>query len=273
MTGAWIAMMAREPGAPPSPAASSGPLTDMLLIRRVEMGGGKAVFELEVSPDILNPNGVLASPAVYAMVDYSMGAATASALNAGQVCATIEIKISYFASVRSGKVRAETEVIRKDRRIAFLESRVRDDSGKLIAAATGSFFILDTANRAAAPAGKRPGLSRSPATGKARQPRPCLSCLAALRWFDSGHVKGFFLGALQVVVLARDDTLGVKPSTRLHVCNRLPSAVRVRGQVPDRMKQPRAILAVHPGHRAHVLAHQRTRHLVLEVRNRRRGQN
>ena len=155
--GAWIAMMAREPGAPPSPAASSGPLTDMLLIRRVEMGGGKAVFELEVSPDILNPNGVLASPAVYAMVDYSMGAATASALNAGQVCATIEIKISYFASVRSGKVRAETEVIRKGRQIAFLESRVRDDSGKLIAAATGSFFILDTANRAAAPRWKAPG--------------------------------------------------------------------------------------------------------------------
>ena len=149
--GAWIRMMARKPGAPPSSGASSGPLTDLLHIRRVEMGDGRAIFEQEVSPEILNPNGVLAGPAVYAMVDYSMGAATTSALEANQACATIEIKISYLASVRSGVVRAETEVVRKGRQIVFLDSKVRDDAGKLIAVASGSFFVLDLGNRAAKP--------------------------------------------------------------------------------------------------------------------------
>ena len=150
--GAWIRMMGRKPGAPPSSQSSSGPLTDLLHIRRVEMGEGRAVFELDVAPETLNPNGVLAGPAVYTMVDYSMGAATVSALEAGYFCATIEIKMSYLASVRGGIVRAETEVIRKGRQIVFLESKVRDEGGKLIATASGSFMVM-----AAPSAGKIPG--------------------------------------------------------------------------------------------------------------------
>jgi len=151
--GSWIRMMARKPGAPPATGASAGPLTDMLHIRRVESGKGRAMFELEVAPEILNPNGVLAGPAVYAMVDYSMGAAAASALEQGQFCATIEIKISYLASVRTGTVRAETEVVRQGRQIVFLESRVREASGKLIATATGSFIVMAIPNQQAQPAG------------------------------------------------------------------------------------------------------------------------
>ncbi|HVN29848.1 MAG TPA: PaaI family thioesterase [Candidatus Binataceae bacterium] len=140
--GSWIRMMARKTGTPPTTASSSGPLTDMLHIKRIDSGNGRAVYELEVAPEILNPNGVLAGPAVYAMVDYSMGAAAASSLEAGQICATIEIKMSYLSSIRSGRVRAETEVVRHGRQIVFLESKVRDESGKLIATASGSFIVI-----------------------------------------------------------------------------------------------------------------------------------
>jgi acyl-CoA thioesterase len=138
----WARMLARRPTGRPDGSQSSGPLTDALNIRRVSMTDGRAVYELEVLPELMNPNGVLAGPAVYAMVDYSMGAALVSTLDAGQYSATIQINISYFAAVREGKLRAETEVIRRGGRIAFLDSKVRDQAGKLIAAATGSFMIV-----------------------------------------------------------------------------------------------------------------------------------
>lgn len=144
LAGNWIRMLARKPGQPRT-GSSAGPLTDMLHIRPVSSESGRALFELAVGPETLNPNGVLAGPAVYTMVDYSMGAATVSLLKEGQYCATIEIKMSYMASVRAGIVRCETEVIRPGRRVVFLESKVRDDSGKLIAAATGSFMVIDAA--------------------------------------------------------------------------------------------------------------------------------
>jgi acyl-CoA thioesterase len=145
----WIRMMARKPGTQPTTGASSGPLTEMLHIRRVESGNGRALFELDVCAEILNPYGVLAGPAVYAMVDYSMGAAAVSALETGQICATIEIKISYLSSVRTGTVRAETEVVRQGRQIVFLESKVRDEAGKLVATATGSFIVMSIPNQPA----------------------------------------------------------------------------------------------------------------------------
>lgn len=140
----WIRMLARKPGEQRT-GSTAGPLTDMMRIQRIASENGRAAFELTVSPEILNPYGSLAGPAVYAMVDYSMGAAVASLLSEGRYCATIEIKISYFASVRGGIVRCETEVVRPGRRVMFLESKVRDDSGKLIAAATGSFMVIEPA--------------------------------------------------------------------------------------------------------------------------------
>ena len=44
------------------------------------------------------------------MVDYSMGGATMSVLPPGDLCATIEIKISYLASVRGGTLAGEVTV-------------------------------------------------------------------------------------------------------------------------------------------------------------------
>lgn len=137
----WLRTLARKPGEQHI-GSSAGPLADMLHIRPVASENGRASFELTVKPEILNPYGALAGPAVYAMVDYSMGAAVASLLAEGRYCATIEVKISYFASVRAGIVRCETEVVRPGKRVMFLESRVRDESSKLIAAATGSFMVI-----------------------------------------------------------------------------------------------------------------------------------
>jgi acyl-CoA thioesterase len=76
------------------------------------------------------------------MVDYSMGGAVMSMLPPGEICATIEIKISYLAGVRGGVLTCETEMIKRGRRVAFLESRVTDDAGKLVATATGSFAVF-----------------------------------------------------------------------------------------------------------------------------------
>ena len=73
--------------------------------------------------------GVLHGGAVYTMVDYSMGGAVMSTLPAGEICATIEIKISYLAGVRGGVLTCETDIIKRGRRVAFLESRVTDEAG------------------------------------------------------------------------------------------------------------------------------------------------
>ena len=125
-----------------APGTSIGPLAEQLHITQDGTRDGRAVYRLQVTTELLNPHGVLHGGAVYVMVDYSMGGATMSVLPAGDICATIEIKISYLASVRGGTLKAATEIIKRGRRVVFLESRVTDDAGKLVATATGSFAVI-----------------------------------------------------------------------------------------------------------------------------------
>ncbi len=121
---------AREPG------ASIGPLAEALHISNDGAKDGHATYKLDIVPEMLNPHGVLHGGAVYVMVDYSMGGATMSVLPPGDICATIEIKISYLAGVRGGTLTAETDIIKHGRRVVFLESKVRDDRGKVVGAPT-----------------------------------------------------------------------------------------------------------------------------------------
>jgi acyl-CoA thioesterase len=132
-----------------APGTSIGPLAEQLHITNEGAQDGRAVYQLEVTPELLNPHGVLHGGAVYVMVDYSMGGATMSVLPAGDICATIEVKISYLASVRGGTLTAVTEIIKRGRRVVFLESKVTDAGGKLVATATGSFAVIPAADRAA----------------------------------------------------------------------------------------------------------------------------
>ncbi len=127
---------------------SIGPLADQLHIRQEGAQNGHAVYKLDVSPELLNPHGVLHGGAVYVMVDYSMGGATMSVLPVGDICATIEIKISYLAGVAGGTLTADTHILKRGRRVVFLESKVTDDSGRLVATATGSFAVIAAADRA-----------------------------------------------------------------------------------------------------------------------------
>ncbi|MEX0750792.1 MAG: PaaI family thioesterase [Dehalococcoidia bacterium] len=125
-----------------SPGSSIGPLAEQLHITNGGMAGGRATYYLDVAPNLLNPHGVLHGGAVYVMVDYSMGGATMSVLPPGEICATIEVKISYLAGVRGGRLTCATEIIKRGKNVVFLESKVTDDVGAVVAAASGSFAVI-----------------------------------------------------------------------------------------------------------------------------------
>ncbi|MBE7530475.1 MAG: PaaI family thioesterase [Ardenticatenaceae bacterium] len=116
------------------------PFGQLIGLQFASWGDGESVCHLEVAPALLNPNGVLHGAVVYTMADTGMGGALVSALDAGQVCTTVEIKISYFRAVVAGTLRCHSRVIHRGKRIAFLEAMVYDEDA-LIAQATGTFAI------------------------------------------------------------------------------------------------------------------------------------
>ncbi len=119
-----------------------GALADMLGLVSELQEPGHARMRLDVDPAWHNPHGVLHGGVIYTMIVYSMGGAVMRSLPEGQLCTTIEIKVSYLASVRKGTLVVETNVVKQGRNIAFTESKVTDDQGRLVAIAGGSMFIL-----------------------------------------------------------------------------------------------------------------------------------
>jgi acyl-CoA thioesterase len=124
-----------------------GPLAALLGIRRTAMAGGRACFELSVRPDHMNPHGVVHGGVVYTLVDYAMGGALTSELGPDERCATLEVKINYLAPATAGVLRAEASVVQRTRRVGVIESRVHLDGSRLIALASGTFYIQAPGDR------------------------------------------------------------------------------------------------------------------------------
>lgn len=80
----------------------------------------------------------------FTMVDTAMGRSVVSTLPAGRGCATVEAKINYFRPVQRGRVRVIGRCINQSRRTAYTEAEIRDDEGRLICKATGTFMLTET---------------------------------------------------------------------------------------------------------------------------------
>ena len=102
---------------------------------------GTSLCTLTVTPALFNPQQVLHGAVLYAMADTGMGAALYPLLSEGELCATIEIKISYFAPVFDGTVACHSRLVNRGKRIAYLESELLLKD-RLVARASGNFAIF-----------------------------------------------------------------------------------------------------------------------------------
>ena len=116
---------------------------ELLALKIDEQRAGYSRLSLVVARQHLNPHGVAHGAVLYALADTGMGAALYPTLADGQICATIEIKISYFKPVFGGQLVCTTELLNRGKTVANLESRVYLDD-QLVAAANGNYAIFRT---------------------------------------------------------------------------------------------------------------------------------
>ena len=118
------------------------PFCEMIGLEFTELDKGYSKCRLEITDTLLNPHQVLHGGAIYTMADTGMGGALYGLLEENETCASVEIKISYIKSIRNGLLECTTRVIHKAKSIAFLESTVSDHKERMIAAATGTYYVF-----------------------------------------------------------------------------------------------------------------------------------
>ncbi|MHA1377381.1 MAG: PaaI family thioesterase [Candidatus Helarchaeota archaeon] len=117
------------------------PFGELIGLKFTKLKKGYSQCILEVNEKLLNPHKVLHGGVMYAMADTGAGGAVYTYLEQGELCATVEVKIVYFSSVKSGTVICDTHVINRRKKIVIFESEIKNDD-RLVAKAYGTYSIF-----------------------------------------------------------------------------------------------------------------------------------
>lgn len=99
----------------------------------------------EATEAFLNPVGVIQGGILAAMLDEATGP-VAAAVSGGAVFArTLETKVSYLRAARPGVILGEGRILRQGREILFLEGRLTDTEGRLLAVASVTAQVVTAA--------------------------------------------------------------------------------------------------------------------------------
>jgi acyl-CoA thioesterase len=102
---------------------------------------GTSTGTLEVQKEHLNPNGVVHGGALFTLLDTCLGAALMQRLEAGEICATLQISMNFLKPVFAGTVECRARVVSKGKRIGNVRGELYVDE-KLVGTADGNFAIM-----------------------------------------------------------------------------------------------------------------------------------
>lgn len=102
---------------------------------------------LEIRPELINAAGLLSGVVTYALVDYCMGSTLWPHTSKDEHIATLNISINYIQTATEGEIVCTSVLDRRNRTNAVMRSEVRDENGKLLVTAIGSYAIFPARRR------------------------------------------------------------------------------------------------------------------------------
>ena len=118
-----------------------------LLDHDADRGWAKLAFEAR--PEFLNPAGFVQGGLLAAMLDDSMGPAVLLMSDGRLFTSTINMNVSFLAPARPGRFIGEGQVLKLGKSVAFIEARLSDAAGTLVATATSSARLVPVESLAA----------------------------------------------------------------------------------------------------------------------------
>ena len=110
--------------------------------RVVSREPGRAAIEYLVGPHMCHSGGVAQGGFVCGWIDAAMAHAAIAMAGPGVVPMSLELKVSYFAPARPGRVIAEGWIERRGRATCFAEGRLLDTAGNVLAKASSTIRLI-----------------------------------------------------------------------------------------------------------------------------------
>jgi uncharacterized protein (TIGR00369 family) len=105
-------------------------------------GEGWATLAWTPTGEACNTVGTVQAGVHAVILDAAMNFATLAALERGERCATLEMKVSTIRPAPAGRpLQVRGEVVRMGRQVAYTEGWVRDAKEQVVAHSTGTFLL------------------------------------------------------------------------------------------------------------------------------------
>ena len=118
------------------------PFVEHLGIRLLEQSATRAAVVLEKRPEQLNSWGAAHGGVVMTMLDYVMSAAVRGHYGVDGGVLTVDLSVGFMNGATSATIQAEGRVLHGGGSTAFCEGEARDETGKLLAKAIGTFKLI-----------------------------------------------------------------------------------------------------------------------------------
>ncbi|MBS0336836.1 MAG: PaaI family thioesterase [Proteobacteria bacterium] len=123
----------------------AGTLPELLGMKFLSLEPDRVVAELTIRDDLRTVGGALHGGTLMAFADTVGAAGTIVNLPEGAGTTTLESKTNFFAAGRSGVVRAEATPLHKGRRTHVWQTRVTDESGRMLSLTLQTQMVLEKA--------------------------------------------------------------------------------------------------------------------------------
>lgn len=103
---------------------------------------GRVVMRMQIAEHHRNPQGIVHGGAIAGLLDSVCGLSLRTLLPPEITHRTIQLTITYLRPGRSGLLEAVGTAVHSGSRMGYSEAEVRDEQGKLVARATGTFLRM-----------------------------------------------------------------------------------------------------------------------------------
>ena len=125
------------------PADFISPLHREIGMRPLRFGPGTSLWEWDATQErVLNPFGYVSGGYLTVFADELLGSAIGSALDEGELATTADLKISFLKPVAKGLVRGEGRVLRKGKRVAFVEATIKNARDEVVATVSSTWTVV-----------------------------------------------------------------------------------------------------------------------------------
>jgi len=129
----------------------SGPFDESIQEFSAELGieylgviEGATTLQLDLCQKHMSRANRVHGGVLFSLLDSALGRSIVNALPEGRGCATVEIKINYFRPIQSGRVTARGWKRELTKSLGYAEGEVVNEAGKVLARASGTFFLTKT---------------------------------------------------------------------------------------------------------------------------------